>query len=122
MSKYYEEKKRDYKRLKELCDHEHVYDFCGAWCNNDVLDSMMENPTKKNAGQHYSSLITRYFETGFGQNPYDNKPDLLKDPIRLALERFKAENEAFSGSQSGDDVARQWMRENATRLKDLRRG
>jgi hypothetical protein len=68
----YEQKKADYKRLKELCEGNYTYDFCGAWCNNDVLDSLMENPTKKNAMQHYSSLITRYFRSGF-DNGYETK-------------------------------------------------
>lgn len=46
---------------RELGD---VYDYCGGWCNNDVLNSMLETPSKKNALNHLESLIARYFEVG----------------------------------------------------------
>jgi hypothetical protein len=41
-----------------------VYDYCGAWCNNDVLDDMLKDPTKKNSLYHLESLISRYFNDG----------------------------------------------------------
>lgn len=66
----HKQKMADYKRLVELCGQ--VDDYCGAWCNNDVLNDMLENPTKKKAMHYYSTLIDRFFNTGvdiaFGGN------------------------------------------------------
>ena len=58
----HKQKMNDYKRLVELCGD--VHDFCGAWCNNDVLDDMLQDPTKKRATYYYSTLIDRYFSSG----------------------------------------------------------
>lgn len=60
----YKQKKEDYHKLKELFGGADVSDYCGGWCNNDMMTMMLENPTKKNAMQMYSSLISRYFNTG----------------------------------------------------------
>ena len=60
----YKQKKEDYHKLKELFDGAEVSDYCGGWCNNDMMTMMLENPTKKNAMQMYSSLISRYFYVG----------------------------------------------------------
>ncbi len=60
----YKQKKEDYHTLKELCGGADVSDYCGAWCNNDMMTSMLENPTKKNAMQMYSSLISAYLQNG----------------------------------------------------------
>ena len=60
----HEQKKSDYHRLKELLGNRDIDDYCGTWCNNDVLTSMLENPTKRNAIGHYSSLISVYFNRG----------------------------------------------------------
>ncbi len=51
-----------------------------------------------------------------------NKPDLLRGPIELALQRFEAENEAFQGTVVQADPVKQWRQENAIRMKDIRRG
>ena len=66
-----------------------VYDYCGAWCNNDVLEDMLKTPTKKNALYHLESLIYRYFDTGVavGNNAdcgdiSTEHPDVYKIGIR----------------------------------------
>ena len=51
----------DYNGLVQLCGE--VDDYCGAWCNNAVLTDMLENPTKKKAIHHDSTLIDRWFTT-----------------------------------------------------------
>lgn len=70
----YEEVKADYYRLKELVGAE-VSDFCGAWCNCDVLDDMLNNPTKRKACFYFERLIDRYFEIGSESRNYDNVAD-----------------------------------------------
>jgi len=52
----------DVKTLKRVCGE--ASDYCGAWCNNDVLDDLLETPTRKNAYYHLVSLIERYFTVG----------------------------------------------------------
>lgn len=85
----YERAKKDYYRLKEICDDE-IKDYCGAWCNNDVLTSMLDNPTKKNAYQHFSSLIDLFYSDGFGDTRYNivvGKFDLSNDEVKGIFER-----------------------------------
>lgn len=67
----HKQKQADYMRLKELVGSD-VSDYCGSWCNNDVLEDMLRNPTKKNAIFYYSSLIDRYFEVGSEDDPSNN--------------------------------------------------
>jgi hypothetical protein len=38
------------------------FDFCGAWCNNWVLKSMLERPTYANAINHMKSMIEAKIE------------------------------------------------------------
>ena len=73
----HKQKQADYERLKELCGGADIEDYCGAWCNNDVLTDMLRDPTKKNAIFYYSSLITRYFDTGCESRRSDNTPDRI---------------------------------------------
>ena len=53
---------KDVSTLNRVCGE--VYDYCGAWCNNDVLSDLLKDPSKKNATIHLESLIFRYFDTG----------------------------------------------------------
>lgn len=64
MSRKYQEVKADYHKLKELCDGNYVNDFCGAWCNNDYMDMLLDCPTKTMAAKLFSSLISRYYDAG----------------------------------------------------------
>ena len=85
----YETTKKDYYRLKEICGHD-VRDYCGAWCNNDVLTELLNNPTKKVAWLKFSSLIDQYYNDGFGDtdcNIVVGKFDLSNDEIRGIFER-----------------------------------
>ncbi|MBE8232781.1 MAG: hypothetical protein HAW67_03530 [Endozoicomonadaceae bacterium] len=54
---------KDYLKLKSL--YGDVYDFCGGWCNNDVMDDLLEDPSPKNALKHLKTLIRNYFENNF---------------------------------------------------------
>jgi hypothetical protein len=38
------------------------FDFCGAWCNNWVLESMLKRPTYANAIKHMKSMIEAKIE------------------------------------------------------------
>ena len=85
----HKQKQDDYMRLKALVGSD-ISDYCGSWCNNDVLDDMLKNPTKKNAIFYYSSLITRYFEVGCEDNPANNgasEIDLCDSEIYEILKR-----------------------------------
>lgn len=64
VSTRYEEKKRDYDRLREICGHE-ISDLCGAWCNTENLFLLLENPSKKTATRLYCSLISSYYSKGY---------------------------------------------------------
>ena len=77
----------DYKRLVELCGD--VYDYCGAWCNNDVLTDMLEKPTKKNAIFYYGTLIDRFYDTGVnvGTSNRTEKIDTCDPEIYEILKR-----------------------------------
>lgn len=77
----YKKVRADYEKLKSLCNNSDVNDYCGAWCNNDVLEDMLQNPSKKTAEKHYTSLIHRYFESGFGEDPFTDMPDLLDHEV-----------------------------------------
>lgn len=65
MVRKYKEVKADYFRLKEICGGNEIPDYCGAWCNNDMMDSLLDDPTKSNAATMFSSLITTYLESGY---------------------------------------------------------
>lgn len=85
----YERAKKDYYRLREICGHD-IRDYCGAWCNNDVLTSMLDNPTKANAYKHFSSLIDQYYSDGFGdtdRNIVVGQFDLSNDEVSAIFER-----------------------------------
>lgn len=73
----HKQKQADYERLKELCGGQDVDDYCGAWCNNDVLTDMLRVPTKRKAISYYRSLITRYFDTGFENRKHSNIPERI---------------------------------------------
>ena len=64
MKRKFDEVKADYHKLKELCNGDYVDDFCGAWCNNDEMDYLMDNPSKSNAAKMFSTLISRYYNAG----------------------------------------------------------
>lgn len=85
----YEQVKKDYKRLVELHDGDTVPDYCGAWCTNDQLDILLDCPTYKVALGMFSDLITRTFDTGFGdrQRGYvtHDKYPLSECPPRLHI-------------------------------------
>ena len=83
----YEQAKADFMRLKDLCDGNVVYDYCGGWCNNDDMDSLLENPTKKNAMQQYKSLITRYFDTGIDLHDKAKPIDINHPEVYEILKR-----------------------------------
>ena len=51
-----------------------------------------------------------------------NKPDLLRGPIELALERFHAEVENFQGNIAQPIAPLQEMHDRGIRLKDIRQG
>ena len=50
---------KDYKKLQSM--YGDINDFCGAWCNNDVMDLLLKNPTYKEATKHLEGLIAHYF-------------------------------------------------------------
>ncbi len=51
-----------------------------------------------------------------------NKPDLLRGPVELAMQMFQAQLDNFQGSVVETDPVQQWRRDNAIRMKDIRRG
>ncbi len=90
MARKYKEVKEDYYRLKELCDGQDVPDYCGAWCNNDNMTMLLDDPSKKTAAYLFSSLIDRYFTSGHDQDlDYQGtKPiDLMNSEIHEILVR-----------------------------------
>lgn len=90
MARKYNEVKRDYYKLKELCDGQEVPDYCGAWCNNDNMDRLLNNPTKRMAASLFSSLIDMYFTDGHEQDLdiQGTKPiDLMNSEIHEILVR-----------------------------------
>lgn len=85
----YDRAKKDYYRLKDISDSD-IRDYCGAWCNNDVLTSMLDNPTKKNAYYYFSSLIDQFYSDGFGDSNCNiafGNFDLSNDEVRAIFER-----------------------------------
>lgn len=68
----------DYRKLQSM--YGDIYDYCGAWCNNDVLDLLLKYPTYKQATKHLESLIGNYFsnnlESGGDINVID--PDVYE--------------------------------------------
>lgn len=50
---------KDYRTLVDL--YGDINDFCGAWCNCDVLELLLGDPTPKQALAHLEILITLYF-------------------------------------------------------------
>ena len=65
MKRKFDEVKADYHKLKELCGGNYANDFCGAWCNNDYMDMLLDSPTKTMAAKLFSSLISRYYNAGY---------------------------------------------------------
>lgn len=90
MSRKYEEVKSDYHKLKELCGGNYANDFCGAWCNNDYMDMLLDNPSKKTAAKLFSSLISRYYDAGYEPSSGSNVGtpiDLMNAEIHEILVR-----------------------------------
>lgn len=65
MRRKYDEVKKDYYRLKEICGGNDIDDYCGAWCNNDKMNQLLNNPTKATAAELFSELITAYHTHGY---------------------------------------------------------
>lgn len=90
MSRKYDDVKSDYHRLKELCNGNYANDFCGAWCNNDYMDMLLDNPSKPMAAKLFSSLISRYLSAGYEPNSGANEGteiDLMNSEVHEILVR-----------------------------------
>jgi hypothetical protein len=77
MARKYDEVKADYHKLKELCNGNYANDFCGAWCSNDYMNMLLDNPTKPMAARLFSSLISRYYDAGYESDSGDNTGTLI---------------------------------------------
>lgn len=90
MRRNYAEVKQDFYRLKDLCDGQEIPDYCGAWCNNDMMTMLLDNPTKTTAAYMFSSLISTYHSRGHAQHlDYEGpKPlDLMNSEVHEILVR-----------------------------------
>ena len=61
--KRYEQAKKDYEYL--VAHHgNHVNDLTGGYVADEAYFELLQNPSKKNAYQHYCSLITHFADSG----------------------------------------------------------
>lgn len=51
---------KDYRTLYDL--YGEINDFCGAWCNCDVLELLLRDPSPKQALRHLECVISWYFD------------------------------------------------------------
>jgi hypothetical protein len=84
ISERYKQAILDLEKLKEIgirdYEEEDPDDFCGGFCNNDMYDLLLMNPTKKNALSQLEMLIAYYFNRGFcNSNGFDLRPVDIKD-------------------------------------------
>lgn len=90
MRRKFDEVKADYHKLKELCNGNYVTDICGAWCNNDEMDYLLNNPSKSSAAILFSNLISRYYDAGYESDSGSNRGtpiDLMNAEIHEILVR-----------------------------------
>ena len=92
MNRKYQEVKEDYYKLVELCDGSTVQDYCGAWCNNDMMTMLLDDPKKSTAAYMFSSLISSMYRYG-SENSTDHnsnsgdKLNLMNAEIHAILVR-----------------------------------
>lgn len=80
----YEEYKKDYEFL--VSHHGgHAEDLTGGWVEGDKLFQLLENPTKKEAGNIYWSLITYSATAGFEGSV---QPDRYNDEVKALYEKY----------------------------------
>lgn len=82
--------KQIFKDIKYIEDkYGQVNDYCGGWCNNDVLTELLLSPNIQTALKLQISFLERYFAFGYDQEPIyigvrlpvedDKKLQVIKD-------------------------------------------
>ena len=57
-----------------------VHDYCGAWCNNDVMDKLLVSPTYKTAFKALIRMLETFYDDGTDESnlPVDKDKRLQK--------------------------------------------
>lgn len=63
-----------------------IYDFCGGWCNCDILNQLLERPNKYTAFRILMSKLETYFEDGYDYMSYKKNLPIETDK---RLQRIK---------------------------------
>ena len=92
MIRKYQEVKEDYYKLEELCGGNTAQDYCGSWCNNDMMTILLNDPKKSTAASMFSSLISHMYRYGTENSTDHNsnrgdKLDLMNSEIHEILIR-----------------------------------
>lgn len=53
-----------------------LYDYCGAWCNNDQMDELLRTPTYETAYKALITMLEDYYDSG-----YDSMGNQLDLPV-----------------------------------------
>ncbi|WCK57079.1 hypothetical protein PP175_28230 (plasmid) [Aneurinibacillus sp. Ricciae_BoGa-3] len=62
-SKKYHQIRKDVSYIEKT--YGQVYDFCGAWCNNQMFQKLLDSPNLKTAVNLYKDMIYYYFSIGY---------------------------------------------------------
>jgi hypothetical protein len=63
ITQQYKQIQKDYAYIKNT--YGEVFDYCGAWCNNDKMDELLKNPSKQTALKVMISLLSQYYDCGY---------------------------------------------------------
>jgi len=84
----YIQAKSDYNYLRVKYGGHGPYDFCGQFCNTDLFESLLEEPTKKKAEEIFSKMIIYFFQVGAECEGQRNNLDLSDKKTKVIFDRY----------------------------------
>ncbi|ACH64658.1 hypothetical protein VFMJ11_B0183 (plasmid) [Aliivibrio fischeri MJ11] len=88
----YEQAKKDYEYL-EAHHGAGLNDFTGGYVADEKYMELLRNPTKKNATNHYESMITAFSQVGYEPG---NKPDFDDEGVLDIFRRHSCESDIMA--------------------------
>ncbi|MUK37560.1 hypothetical protein GNP82_08350 [Aliivibrio fischeri] len=88
----YEQAKKDYEYL-ETHHGASLNDFTGGYVADEKYMELLRNPTKKNATNHYESMITAFSQVGYEPG---NKPDFDDERVLDIFRRHSCESDIMA--------------------------
>nr|WP_192957840.1 hypothetical protein [Aliivibrio wodanis]VVV06935.1 hypothetical protein AW0309160_04429 [Aliivibrio wodanis] len=88
----YEQAKKDYEYL-EAHHGNGLDDFTGGYVADEKYIELLRNPTKKNATNHYESMITAFSQVGYEPK---GQPDFDDEGVLDIFRRHCCEDEIMS--------------------------